>query len=99
MMISNEGVYAETPVPASSNDSRKMRTNVGRLQLNTDHPSRKTSFDSADMEYSLRRKAFDEYEADDENTNEVESEAVHVTHSVLKPQENIKKAPEQRTYT
>ena len=83
MMINNEGVRAETLVPVSSNDGRKM-------QLDIDHPSGRTSLDSADMEYNLKREVVDEYEAVNENTNEVESEAVHVTHSVPKPQESIK---------
>ena len=118
MMISNEGVHAETPVAVSSNDSRKMCTNVGRVQLSIDHPSGKTSLDSAggssignqmklahitnaskDMDYSLKREEIDKDKTDDANTSEVESEAVHVTHSVLKLQESIGKTPEQRTYT
>ena len=46
MVVSNENIHAEKPVPDSSDNNGKICANAGRVQLSSDHPSGKTLFDS-----------------------------------------------------
>ena len=43
MMASDENTHAEKPVKGLSDNSGKMCTNKGGLQLSSDHPSGRTS--------------------------------------------------------
>ena len=46
MVVSNENIHAEKPVPDSSDNNGKMCTNAGRVQVSIDHQSGKSPFDS-----------------------------------------------------